>query len=600
MLKRPATRRALSGAALVQLLVIICAVPWVGSQFADAAAGIVEPGVRQRVSREGAARVIAELRLPSGPHTAEGLLPSPAAVAVQRSDIATARRQLLARLASRSHRVVHQYDSVPFVALEIGPDALFELEAASFLVRRVVEDTLNAPTLPQSVPLTGADRAWSRGFDGTDTVVAIVDTGVEATHPFLAGKVVEEACYSSTNASSTSVCPNGQMQQVGPGSGTPCSLSGCWHGTHVAGIAAGAGTSFSGMAKGAQIMAVQVFSQFNRSSDCGGSPPCTRAWTSDIIAGLERVYALRGARNIAAANLSLGGGTYATACDTDPTKAIIDNLRAAGIATIVAAGNGSSVTSMSAPACISTAVSVGATTKADVVASFSNMSGLTSLLAPGESIQSSVTGGGFGVASGTSMATPHVTGAWAILKEAAPNATVSEILSTLQTTGLAITDSRSGNPATYVTKPRIRVDQAVAAFVPVSQASEIVIDNGAAGTSATGTWCTSSASDFFGTDSLYSCGGGVDTYRWTPTFAAANTYDVYVWWSTHVNRSSAVPVTVVHAAGSTTQTFNEQAGGGRWVLHGRYSFNAGTAGYVQVSSANGQAAADAVRWVPVQ
>jgi len=354
------------------------------------------------------------------------------------------------------------------------------------------------------------------------------------------------------------------------------------------------------MANGAQIMAVQVFSQFNRSSDCGGSPPCTRAWTSDIIAGLERVYALRGARNIAAANLSLGGGTYATACDTDPTKAIIDNLRAAGIATIVAAGNGSSVTSMSAPACISTAVSVGATTKADVVASFSNMSGLTSLLAPGESIQSSVTGGGFGVASGTSMATPHVTGAWAILKEAAPNATVSEILSTLQTTGLAITDSRSGNPATYVTKPRIRVDQAVAAFVPVSQASEIVIDNGAAGTSATGTWCTSSASDFFGTDSLYSCGGGVDTYRWTPTFAAANTYDVYVWWSTHVNRSSAVPVTVVHAAGSTTQTFDEQAGGGQWVLHGRYSFNAGTAGYVQVSSANGQAAADAVRWVPVQ
>src|SRR5204863_8626591 len=123
-----------------------------------------------------------------------------------------------------------------------------------------------------------------------------------------------------------------------------CPVAGCWHGTHVAGIAAGngagAGVSFSGMAKGAQIMAVQVFSKFTRASDCGGSAPCVLAWTSDIIAGLERVYAVRGARNIAAANLSLGSGGATTACDTDPTKPIIDNLRASGIATVVAGGNG--------------------------------------------------------------------------------------------------------------------------------------------------------------------------------------------------------------------------------------------------------------------
>ena len=55
----------------------------------------------------------------------------------------------------------------------------------------------------------------------------------------------------------------------------------------------GAGVAFSGVAKGAQIMTVQVFSSFNNSSDCGGSPPYALAWTSDLIAGLEQVYNLR-------------------------------------------------------------------------------------------------------------------------------------------------------------------------------------------------------------------------------------------------------------------------------------------------------------------
>jgi hypothetical protein len=135
-------------------------------------------------------------------------------------------------------------------------------------------------------------------------------------------------------------------------------------------------------------------------------------------------------------------------------------------------------------------------------------------------------------------------------------------------------------------------------------ATEIILDNLPAGTqdaarTFTGTWCVSGGSSRFGVDSLYSCGAGVDTYRWTPTIPAAGTYDVYVWWSYHPMRSTNVPITVTHAAGSTMLTFNEQLPGGMWVLHGRYGFNGGTAGFVQVSDVNGQAAADAVRFVPV-
>jgi len=459
-------RRAPFARALLAVLFLLSGVTlWITLPPADSASSVVGPEVRDRVLREGRVRIIAELRLPAGSHVPEGLLTT-TAQSVQRRDIAGVRLQILSRLAGRSHRVLHQYSTVPLVALDVGPDALTELEASSLWVRRVVVDALNSPMLAQSVPLIGGDQGWSRGFDGTGVVVAVVDTGVEATHPFLTGKVVEEACYSSNvSGHSITMCPNGSTQQTGPGSGASCPLSVCWHGTHVAGIAAGngagAGVAFSGVAKGAQIMAVQVFSKFTNSSDCGGSPPCALAWTSDIIAGLERVYSLQGARNFSSANLSIGGGSYTAPCDSDPAKPIIDNLRSVGIATAVAAGNNGYTNALSSPGCISSAISVGATTKSDVVASFSNSAPFLSLFAPGVSIYSSVTGGGFGYASGTSMATPHVTGTWGVLKQAAPSASVAQILTALQTTGLLITDSDSG-----VTKPRIRIDQALGVLVP--------------------------------------------------------------------------------------------------------------------------------------
>ena len=117
------------------------------------------------------------------------------------------------------------------------------------------------------MPLIQADQAWAAGYDGTGTTVAILDTGVDATHPFLAGKVVDEACFSSTSPT----------QPVGVPERQPTSSSGqarrrrarstdCIHGTHVAGIAAGngatAGVPFSRRRQGrAASIAVQVFSK---------------------------------------------------------------------------------------------------------------------------------------------------------------------------------------------------------------------------------------------------------------------------------------------------------------------------------------------------
>jgi hypothetical protein len=65
----------------------------------------------------------------------------------------------------------------------------------------------------------------------------------------------------------------------------------------------------------------------------------------------------------------------------------------------------------------------------------------------------------------------------------------------------------------------------------------------------------------------------------------------------HDNGSDSVPFTVAHTGGITTQNFDQKASGGQWVLHGRYAFNSGTGGHVEVSDLNGLAAADAVRFV---
>src|SRR5262245_4423546 len=431
----------------------------------------VPSALHDRALAEGEVRVLVELALPSG-RIAEGVLATQARAAF-RQEIADAGARVLGRLASHPYRVLRQYQTSPLMALSVGPAALKELESSSLPIKRVMADRLHKPVLFDSVPLIGADQAWAAGFDGTGKTVAVIDSGVDSAHPFLAGKVIEEACYSTTSGTySTSLCPNGSDQQIGPGAGIYCplDLEGCWHGTHVAGIVAGDGTAFEldifGVGRGATLMSIQVFSRINSFLDCGGAPPCLGAFTSDILAALEHVYDLRAAHDFASVNMSLGGGLFSAACDDEPYKPFIDNLRAAGIATVIASGNDGSTSQISAPACVSSAVSVGATTKDDQVASYSNVAPFMSLFAPGDEILSSYPGENFAVASGTSMAAPHVAGTWAILKQAAPTASVDDVLQALTSTGLPITDARTGGGTT---KPRIQVDLALSILLGETQ-----------------------------------------------------------------------------------------------------------------------------------
>ncbi|MEZ4281698.1 MAG: S8 family serine peptidase [Myxococcota bacterium] len=309
-------------------------------------------------------------------------------------------------------------------------------------------DGVHHSSLLESVPQIGADVAHDASYDGDGFAVAIIDTGVDTDHPMFASRLIEEACFSRDHD-----CPNGASQMLGEGAAIPCAVSGCDHGTHVAGIALGDAESgpLVGVAPHAALIAINVF------SDIDGEPG---AYTSDILAAMQHVLALSAFYEIAAINLSLGGSAYSShqSCNqASPSQlSAVGQLRNAGIATVAASGNESFTNAIASPGCLSNVISVGSVGGSDIVSSFSNTAEFLTLLAPGESILSAAVGGGTRNGGGTSMATPHVAGAIAAMREAMPGASVDEIENALVLAGEPIVDGRNG-----FTIPRVQLDAAI-------------------------------------------------------------------------------------------------------------------------------------------
>ncbi len=468
--ERSGLARVVRRAASISIALLLASV---GS--AHAAVGAVPAAALERARSEGSARVVVQLATqPAKGRSQAGPASGQAAQAAQerRQGIATAQSAVISELAGTDHRVLRRFEGLPFLALAADEAALAALEASDAVVA-VQLDRLARPALSDSVPLVEADQAWSAGYDGSGWTVGVVDTGVDSEHPMLEGKVVAEACFSAEAS-----CPNGRTQQTGSGAAAPCSYASqdCGHGTHVAGVAAGSWPEgeLYGVARGASVIAVQVFSRFSGSQCGSGGGTCALAYLSDIAAGIEHVASLRDVHRVAAVNLSLGSEFFRSQASCDAanalTKAAIDELASAGIAAVAAAGNDGDSTGLQAPACISSAIGVGSTSKGDVVSEFSDSATFLSLLAPGESIRSAASGGGTAIVSGTSEAAPHVSGAWAILKQKSPAATVDELLEALRSTGLSIHDSRNG-----VSTSRIRVAQALDALQGSTRQSGIQV-----------------------------------------------------------------------------------------------------------------------------
>jgi subtilisin family serine protease len=274
-------------------------------------------------------------------------------------------------------------------------------------------DGLRRPALDVSVPLTGAPQAWQAGWTGAGVKVGVIDTGVDQSHPDLAGRVAAAQNFTAEADA---------LDRVG-------------HGTHVASTIAGDAAAsqgrYKGMAPGATLYSAKVCT-------VDGCPE------SAILAGMT--WAAE--QGVKVANMSLGGPDSA---GTDPVEAALADLtRRYGVLFVVAAGNSGlgGESTVNSPGGVAEALTVGAVTKTGELAEFSSRGPR----AGDAGIKPDITAPGVGIIaarsstsdlwpddenpqyaslSGTSMATPHVAGAAAMLIQQHPDWAPERIKSTL-------------------------------------------------------------------------------------------------------------------------------------------------------------------------
>ncbi len=388
--------------------------------------------------------------------TAWPLLP-PAEVLPERIVLTRDRASLDALLKEHPSLVVlRRFDRLNGAVVR-GPEAMFDLLETDPRVSALQRDALGHPMTNEAATLTGVRAAQRElGLTGRGQRVAVLDTGIDVRHGDLDGGVIAQKCFVLGG------CPpmNGDTGDLAP------ETSG--HGTHVTGIITGDGRiAPRGVAPEAEVVVVRVFNQ-----QLVGR-------VSDWAAALDWVLARRDTLGIRAVNMSLGTNMqWPGACDSEQpalTEAV-GKLRDAGVVVFAASGNERNASGMTAPACVTGVVSVGAVYDSDLgrepdngtyasgcfderadagsVCCFSNSSPLLDLLAPGARIRSTVPGGGAQERQGTSQATPHVTALAALLFELDPRLTVADLEAVLSSTGRPITDSRNGRVTPLVQAQR--------------------------------------------------------------------------------------------------------------------------------------------------
>lgn len=334
------------------------------------------------------------------------------------------RQQVASEVADPDLDILREFEDFPILHVRLKSGWALDALKDHPKVLSIDEVTTLRPNLAQSLPLVQQPIVAADGWVGTGTSIAILDTGVDYTNPAFG------FCTAPNTPSNT--CKVVFAADFGVNDGQ---LDDSGHGTVVAATALG-------VAPGAKIIALDVFRGFNVATDV------------DVIAGLQWVLANRNAYNIAAVNMSLGGGRfYSPIPATDAWGTAIQRVIDAGIVVVAASGNAGYKDSLNIPAAYANVVSVGAVYDAanlpdmicsdpvkyaDLVACWSNSADFLSILAPG----SAITAGGR-TASGTSLAAPHVAGAASVMRQVFPADTAGQIGVRLQAGPLTM-DPRNG------------------------------------------------------------------------------------------------------------------------------------------------------------
>lgn len=329
---------------------------------------------------------------------------------------------------------LYTFKYLPFSVLRVDQQGLQNVKNYSDDVK-IWENLEVKSQLFESTQMVGAPQQWAMGGTGKGQTIAIIDSGVDASHPMLAGRVVFEACIILFG------CRDGKSIDIGPGA----SITKTKHGTHVAGIAAGNGNGVKGVAPEASIASFKVL------SESGGGR------TIDILVALDMIFKMKveDALNINVVNMSLGGGYFKEPCFDHPFSDASFMLALVGVNIVAASGNEGYSQALSAPACAFTVTSVGAVDKNWKIAEFSNAADFLEILAPGVGILSSslTPDGGHTMEAfrGTSMAAPHVAGALAVMRQLYPNMSSFDLVSLMK--GDMVKDSRNEYSYPVLTMP---------------------------------------------------------------------------------------------------------------------------------------------------
>ncbi|HZQ28328.1 MAG TPA: S8 family serine peptidase [Acidimicrobiales bacterium] len=397
------------------LAVVLAAVGFGPAAFAaPSGAGAAVPGAGAAVPGDG---IVVRLR----PNQSSQAVASDAGVSVvsgapadtfllrgQTSKVAAA----LAKL-SRDPRVEYAEPNATYRALEVPDDTCINTPCGSPGPGRSSPNTQWAPAR------IDAYRAWDVSHGSSNVLVAVLDSGVDDTHPDLAGKVV-----------------------IGPKFTDPNTGAVCDHGTHVAGIITAIPNNTKGVAGigwDTRVLSIKVLGD-DTTQDCPGS-------LFAIAQGINAAVQM-GAKVI---NMSLGGSF-----DSRTLREAVRNAQANGVLVVAAAGNEGQAQSgnpVEYPAAYTGVISVAATGADDRITFYSEHGPWVTMAAPGDFIVSTVPGNDYAVMRGTSMATPHVAAAAGLLFGAIPGINAAEVASRLELTSDDIpgagTDIRYGRLNMY-------------------------------------------------------------------------------------------------------------------------------------------------------